>query len=1152
MQGKAREHVFNKYYKENAPVVFNPRDFRGVDTDEKIQLHLSVINQALRSQGKPVGEFTRQSDGTWVMNMEGAPATPASIVKITEDDIENHEANRRARLEKDADAARRAGQPASSKTAAPKAAKQEESKINTEDIRFAINLISKRPDAGKIFSMTDPDDDAIVSEFEEKTKKLEKLGSAEKLISEYEKQRYDEALHRKNGFVRYLWENLGIQQEAADKIYKEFADYRRKKKATETADDMLGVINQEILKGRENEKKAAEEAERAQQAHEATTQAGKDLSETPVTQKSAVQQEAETAERTQAVASAKDNLVAMRKSYAKILVESGDKNVPNDLYINAVNTYREALKANGVNSSELLKETVLGEAIALYDTKTQYRVENRANPLHFREGLNKLATFGNWYRTLPFKTKIGISAALMTGGIVAGAFGGVGLVGTILAGTVSTGYGISRFLGGLSTTLGTESMIKASQERAAETEVFKKFEALKETLNNSDLNAKLLELAERKRSEKIRRYVMAGTMGTLVGSGATAMALKELWNADFMEVAKTSWKNWLGFGTAVPNSTINHLSKGIAPERVRESLRVGGAAETIIPQNYIETAKPGDSLWKMVERQIDLHMSKDFDPARKTHLVDAIKDRIAANPHQFGFDDIDTLKAGQKVDFSKIFSDSAFLAETVQKGLKLTPEQLQNILHNNTTIREWTLQHPGTRITSELVDKILKGTADVAPAEIADNTHILPEEVIPQSEIEPEGGVHFESSEARDAATDAVRSELERYEYDPRVVDRFNDKIEGFVKDGSYESLGPIDIEIVESRSVLGVNAEILKSAGFSEKTIETIADADLRTLHKINVDHLLETTGKLKATGLVSQERIDAYLQEAAYTESLQNIDERMALIGRHLDLLQKAKVPNETILKMSLDEVLTLNMPKIKDIIDGTAGVGHRVDSPLLGDAVKKLGYVEESMLDKIVSHYVKRGYDPHDVIDMIRKNPGYVEDMTHLVNEDLVKIMNDPRLADQGLAKIVNNPQLGFELLEENLRTTGEAAQQAAKAAIEIPADASVPKQISIMIGLPEKVVSELNAETLAKISNEQLKGLASPMKDLGIAEWNPGSRHNFLAQLTEKIIQKDAAYIDRFMSVYRNALYEKFNGTGSPSPATIEKTIEATRKALLSSK
>src|SRR3989338_7131744 len=73
-----------------------------------------------------------------------------------------------------------------------------------------------------------------------------------------------------------------------------------------------------------------------------------------------------------------------------------------------------------------------------------------------------------------------------------------------------------------------------------------------------------------------------------------------------------------------------------------------------------ESARSGDSVWKITERKLEELYGNKFtglDEARKTFVIDAIKDEIAKNPEKFGLENIDRIKIGQTIDFSGVLDD---------------------------------------------------------------------------------------------------------------------------------------------------------------------------------------------------------------------------------------------------------------------------------------------------------------------------------------------------------------------------------------------------------------------------------------------------------------------------------------------------------------
>jgi len=132
-------------------------------------------------------------------------------------------------------------------------------------------------------------------------------------------------------------------------------------------------------------------------------------------------------------------------------------------------------------------------------------------------------------------------------------------------------------------------------------------------------------------------------------------------------------------------------------------------------KDFIETVGKGDSIWKMAEDQLEEHYGNkfaDLDEARKTYMIDAIKDKMIANPEKFGLESIDKLKVGQKVDFSSIFEDESELEKISEKAEALKETAVENIEKNNEMLRDWVEDHPKEMLTSEKVENILSGESE--------------------------------------------------------------------------------------------------------------------------------------------------------------------------------------------------------------------------------------------------------------------------------------------------------------------------------------------------------------------------------------------------------------------------------------------------------
>jgi len=213
-------------------------------------------------------------------------------------------------------------------------------------------------------------------------------------------------------------------------------------------------------------------------------------------------------------------------------------------------------------AKEVAIETSVIEAKKIFDLKEQKAIENMGSS---RKWINEKAiATTDWYRKLPIKTKLLVSGGLLVGGVAAGAVGGV--PGAIIMSGAFVGRTSMRILGGMATTAGTERLIKIFQERGVKKEITKNKEFaddfVKSCLEKSDkLDDKMFELLGCKKNEKTRRYILAGTLGGLVASGAMAKA--------FSNLIPDEWKHAVG----------RHLSS-LVPDEWKEKIAhaVGGGA----------------------------------------------------------------------------------------------------------------------------------------------------------------------------------------------------------------------------------------------------------------------------------------------------------------------------------------------------------------------------------------------------------------------------------------------------------------------------------------------------------------------------------------------------------------------------------------------
>lgn len=157
------------------------------------------------------------------------------------------------------------------------------------------------------------------------------------------------------------------------------------------------------------------------------------------------------------------------------------------------------------------------------------------------------------YRKAGWKKKAALSVGLFGAGSALALTGGT--VGLALAGIVTGGKGIQRFLSGAGMAVATEALIQRSQQRWMEKEgwgknrheyIAKQIASLRESekkggaLSETEIEKSLSEREAMEKSNEVNRAILAGITGTLVGSGTLWQAVKQ-------------YGEWLGFsGAPVP------------------------------------------------------------------------------------------------------------------------------------------------------------------------------------------------------------------------------------------------------------------------------------------------------------------------------------------------------------------------------------------------------------------------------------------------------------------------------------------------------------------------------------------------------------------------------------------------------------------------
>ena len=134
-------------------------------------------------------------------------------------------------------------------------------------------------------------------------------------------------------------------------------------------------------------------------------------------------------------------------------------------------------------------------------------------------------------------------------------------------------------------------------------------------------------------------------------------------------------------------------------------------ANYLAATNGVETAFRGDSVWKMIGRQLEARYSENFSglsPEQKTYVIDHLKNMVQKHPGEFGLADADKIRIGQQVDLSKLFENTSSVRSAFTQAANLDQTQLENIARNNKTILSFLRRNKGVFLSSGLIAKLLK------------------------------------------------------------------------------------------------------------------------------------------------------------------------------------------------------------------------------------------------------------------------------------------------------------------------------------------------------------------------------------------------------------------------------------------------------------
>ncbi len=353
---------------------------------------------------------------------------------------------------------------------------------------------------------------------------------------------------------------------------------------------------------------------------------------------------------------------------------------------------------SGVEKAEIFKKLILNERDLLNQAKIESWPPKEKNI--FRKGME-------WWMKRGTATRLLISTGLITG--VVASVGGFGAT----AAATYAGYRFVRGFGsvmiaklaGKGVDMAMSRGIEAKKEAAMEKlKTGFDLEKLKET--EKELEKIFEETAKRERRKLLIKAAVSATAGA--GAAIGMGMLEHAWAGGVKVAPETPPKS----GVKMDNEMAEKMKAGaIAKEEIEkigafkmseapaEALKETIVPEMPSPENIIEMQK-GDTVWGLAEKQLEtrgyfkgLTGSPEEILAKKRYFIDAIKDKIEANPEKFGISsgDADLIKPGEKMDFSSIFDTKEGKIDLIRHGYRtegLSEEDINSILKTKTSLED--------------------------------------------------------------------------------------------------------------------------------------------------------------------------------------------------------------------------------------------------------------------------------------------------------------------------------------------------------------------------------------------------------------------------------------------------------------------------------
>lgn len=273
--------------------------------------------------------------------------------------------------------------------------------------------------------------------------------------------------------------------------------------------------------------------------------------------------QAEAQEAKEKFVKAQENYKAAIRAYRDSKITQIDKKAEE---FKAAGKMEEEMRKNEIEkyAKDILLAATLREAVKIDSLRTDKQIEQMGKA---RRLVNEKAEeFTDWYRKLPWQAKVGVSAGLTGVGILTGS--------AAVLTAVFAGQAALRALGGAMTAAGVEKLVENLQEKSGEKKLTKEFDGkFLEALKNQgdELDNKLFEMVKGQQSAKNKRFVAAGLVGGVVGTGILATAVKEAfgWGGGGKSTAKMpkvgfkgapiisvedELRHWLGEASSLPDA----------------------------------------------------------------------------------------------------------------------------------------------------------------------------------------------------------------------------------------------------------------------------------------------------------------------------------------------------------------------------------------------------------------------------------------------------------------------------------------------------------------------------------------------------------------------------------------------------------------------